>query len=195
MIDWFDKHQGFSLVMLTAVYVIATVIIAFVMTRANQLARKNIEVALQLEHRRSRPYLVFDIEARGLNVFAVLRNIGQSAALDITIQIEPKIMAEGTKKECSLTRSKILCFAPGREVTDLIDVRPKAEKQYGDFVFTGNVSYQDTAGRQYTEPFRIQPSFQFDIPVLQNMEQHEKSRELSNIARALENIARKFPIT
>src|SRR5437016_13349999 len=76
---------------LTLVYVVTNVIMAIIMLRANNLSRQNLTQAMELERMRSRPYLVFDVEMRHNAIHAVLRNMGQTAAFNVEINISPQI--------------------------------------------------------------------------------------------------------
>ena len=55
IIDWFNVNQGFSMVLLTAVYVLATILLVRQSRRANRIAQQNLESLWKLERERSRP--------------------------------------------------------------------------------------------------------------------------------------------
>lgn len=161
LIEWCNSNQGFAVILLTAVYVIATIVMVWHMGRSNRLASKELAEVAELERRRTRPYLVFDLESHRKFVYAVLRNIGQTSAYKVSIQVNPVLehSDKAASRPLSLVSSTIQMVAPGREFRDLVDFGPKFYKRYKEPRFQGSVNYQDTQGETFDEEFDIDMSF------------------------------------
>jgi hypothetical protein len=91
LIEWLNQNQGFALTALTFVYVIATIVMAYLMIHSNNLSAKNIAQALKIEKDRTRPYVMFDLQFKGFNVYAILKNVGVTPAHNVKVNIEPEL--------------------------------------------------------------------------------------------------------
>jgi len=126
IVNWLNKNQGFVMAILTVVYVVTTIIIALLTLKATRLSRKNLDMTLELEKNRLRPYVLFNISSSiaQKNTFASIKNLGLTAAYNIKVSIKPKLAQFGEERESSLTSRNILFFPPGEEVADVIDSSP-----------------------------------------------------------------------
>jgi len=77
--------------LLTLVYVFATIILAILALVANHISSKQLKTTILLEKERSRPYLVFDLFIEDHFVHAIIKNIGQTEARGVTIEITPTL--------------------------------------------------------------------------------------------------------
>lgn len=161
VMEWCNANQGFAIILLTAVYVIATIVMVRYMERGNRLASKSLAQVAELERRRTRPYLVFDLESHKKFIHAVLRNIGQTPAYNVSIQVTPALEHgdKAARRPLSLVTGTIRMVAPGREFSDLVDFGPKFFARYEDPRFQGSVIYQDAEGNTYEDHFDIDMSF------------------------------------
>jgi len=148
---------------LTLVYVVTTIIIALLTLKAPRLSRKNLDMALELEKNRLRPYVLFNISSSiaQRNTFASIKNLGLTAAYNIKVSIKPKLghLYDGEERESSLTSRNILFLPPGEEVTDVIDSSPEFHQNYPEPMFEGIVEYEDSNANKFKEPFRIDLTF------------------------------------
>jgi uncharacterized membrane protein len=55
LINWLNQNQGFVMALLTLIYVLATMVIAWLTLRVTNLSQKNLDMAVQLEKSRTRP--------------------------------------------------------------------------------------------------------------------------------------------
>ncbi|MFH0777234.1 MAG: hypothetical protein V2A71_01255 [Candidatus Eisenbacteria bacterium] len=110
MVRWCNDNSGFVIAVLTLVYVVCTVILSNSAKRANALAADNLSQALELERRRTRPRIIFNLENRERFIHAVLRNFGLDPAFDVSVTIRPRLehVAGNLKgKESSLTNANL----------------------------------------------------------------------------------------
>jgi hypothetical protein len=169
MIDWANLNSGFLLVLLTAVYVLATVAILSVMTWSNKLLRKSIEQTAEIERARIRPYLsIFLKHTKSKNSksmpssptgYLFLKNSGLSYAYKVSITMTPQIYSEcmrGSKK------TKIVPFfvdnetpsiAPGEKLSDFLGFLSEIYSLFENPVFKGQISYFDAFGTEYEDNF------------------------------------------
>ena len=160
LINWLNQNQGFVMALLTLIYVLATMVIAWLTLRATNLSKKNLDMAIQLEKSRTRPYVLFNISSSTVrkHTFSSIKNLGLTAAYNVTISIKPTLTYDGSR-ESALTSQKILFLPPGEEVTDSIDSSPAFHQRYPEPVFEGAVEYEDSSANKYKEPFRIDLTF------------------------------------
>lgn len=188
MINWLNSNQGFVMAVLTLVYVGTTAFMAWLMRRTNQLAARNMELVLELERRRSRPYVLFDIVAKDHIVRAVVRNAGRTVARNVTVTVTPALGRDGGagERESPLTRQGIAYLAPGREFSDALDSGPSFFGKYAEARFDGSVSYQDSDGLLHTEPFHIDLGFQKDLLFVS---EKNVGAEIEKLGKQLDRIA------
>src|SRR5688572_23772795 len=94
LVNWLNQNQGFVMALLTFVYVIATIVIARLAIKTTRLAQRNLDMALQLERDRVRPYVVFNISSSTAKryTYASIKNRGLSAAYSVNISIKPALV-------------------------------------------------------------------------------------------------------
>ncbi|MBI3666395.1 MAG: hypothetical protein HY236_09270 [Acidobacteria bacterium] len=150
---------------LSLVYVVATVLIAIIMLRANSISSRSLAQAVELEKLRSRPYLLFDLESRHKAIHAVLKNLGKTAAYNVRISVTPELKSviQGQDWVSSLTTNEISFLAPNREISDFIQSGPQFSKSYPDLKFEGELLYRDSEGNSFREPFKIELKYQMRL--------------------------------
>jgi hypothetical protein len=102
LVEWSNANTGFLMALLTAVYVIATILIVYE-------SRRNNRLMLMIEKDRTRPHVVFWVESEmrthgkyfnAIDYIGKIRNEGASTAHDIRITTIPKLRArQGIDKE------------------------------------------------------------------------------------------------
>jgi hypothetical protein len=157
VVGWVNNIQGFVTAILTLVYVIATIAILAVMTRANALSQRNIELLQDIEKSRLRPYVTFDIEVERGIASGLLKNHGLSGARDVRINLEPKVteLVNNRPQESALTRVPIGSLAPGRELREVIDASGGFLGQYQSPIFRGDIHYRGATGTEYIDPLVV----------------------------------------
>ena len=157
MVDWLNANQGATLALLTAVYVVATIYLAWSSRRSNRLHAKNIDMLLELEKRRNRPVVILRFEQLHQHlVSVVLVNIGKSVAFDINVDINPLPRYQDSEDPAaSFLHKETLSLAPGAELRALVGYVSNIKELHPDLTYRGEVSYQSQNGTEHNEPFRI----------------------------------------
>lgn len=165
VVRWLNENQGAAIVIVTSVYVIATLVIVFVSWRtvrqlkeANDLARKALDQSLAIEQNRNRPYVIFDFVVKGRYFYASLNNYGQRPAKDVCFVIIPKLLrslVKGKSSELSFVGNKVPVIAPGQEILDLVGKDPDFMTEHAKTTFLVTLSYLDSEECSYNETTEI----------------------------------------
>lgn len=160
IIDWLNHNQGIVMVVLTLVYVVATIAIVFLTLKATRVNQKTLDTAIALEKSRLRPYVLFNISSSIANktTYASIKNLGLTAAYKVRVSIQPKL-EHLHDVESPLTARGILFLPPGEEITDVIDSSPAFHQKYPNPLFEGTVEYENSEADKFQEPFRIDLTF------------------------------------
>ena len=158
MIEWLNLNQGFVFALLTSVYVVTTIVLVI-------LNLKSLQHAADAERRRYRPCVIFDIYSEQFMLYASLKNIGTSPAINVHLSSKPEIFKEFSKQHrlCPFIKYGVSFLAPGREVRDAFDFGGNFEKHFPGKRFTGTVSYEDSDCHTYNESFDIDLSYQNEL--------------------------------
>ena len=182
-IDFLNQNAGAINAVLTLVYVVATIAIVY-------FTRKNISVLTALESERVRPQLYFDLVTNGELLFAKLKNHGQSAAFDIEIQLEPKIVkgiGGNEKEDLKLAAAKIAYLPPGKELEEFIDTYSQFMVYYPDLKFNGKLKYRDTdKNKKYSQEISIDLSIH-KVPFISKKVMAD---ELAKVANKFDELVR-----
>jgi len=187
-----NNNEGFVTGCLTLATVLTTAITVFLMYRSNRTASKSLAYAVELEDRRSRPFLIFDLEYVDKCVFAVLKNIGQSPAVKIAINISPKIMRKfgsDEKSEIGMTKYPPSQFLPGQSRRDFIELANVFHQEYGSDMLNGSIGYLDLSGKYYDEKFSIDLKFMLN---LHDIVKPDIAKELKTVADKISKIEKHF---
>lgn len=195
IIEFCNKNAGFIMSILTAVYVIATGLIAWLTHRSNALSAKGTTVAIRLEQERSKPIIVVDF-VPDIPFFRLrVRNTGQTTAYSIHFAIspEPKISLGGKNtvpKEKSdrmihFIHNGIASLAPGAELTSILGSLDRIEETHGVLSFTGSVRYTDANKNPYESPVDI------DLRVYRDL-LYSGRKGIDDVAKRLEDIHREL---
>jgi hypothetical protein len=192
VLKFLNDNQGAVMTFLTALYVITTLGVVWLMMKANKLARKSFEKAIESERRRSRPYVVFNIiTSTNHDTYAAIKNYGLNSAFYIKVSIEPKLIYnEGIGDTgVALTSQKIPFLPPGEEITELIDQSATFFERYkGRQSFQGSIEYQDSPESDavcYKEEFLIDLSFRKKRSLLPEKLLADEVRELNETLTVL----------
>ena len=167
IVEWLDAHQGFVFAILTCAYLFTTSLMARRMRQSNDLVREQLAQARTAERERARPYLVFDLESRRRLMYAVLRNIGETPAFGVRIDVDPPLRNNAMKRESSLTQHVIEMVAPHREFTDVLNGSPGFYSEYESPKFKIRMTYSDGAGTEYDEHMVIDMTFAATLVAVQ----------------------------
>lgn len=166
---WSNANSGFLLVLLTTVYSITTIAMFMAMQRANRIGSENIDISRKLNISMFRPYLSISLRFAATDktthslpyAYVVLRNNGQTQALSVQANIEPKLQTTkiigGVKKKKGpyFFDHEIFGLAPHDEISDAIGFTPELFENYTKPIFKGTLKYKDALGNEYFEEFEI----------------------------------------
>ena len=192
IVTWLNANQGFALSLLTLIYVLATIVIVLVQMRSNRLSAKNIETLVSLERERTRPSILFRIEPRDHGfVFASVRNIGETTAFDVRIEVdpEPKRDVDG-KEEIRFLQEGVASIPPGGELSTLVCPWEELKRQCDELFFEGKVKYERRNGTVYEEPFKIDLSAHEDLIHFEKKTVHDVAKMLKKFRRDFRKILR-----
>jgi len=193
LVTWLNANQGFAISLLTLIYVVATVVIVIVQIRANRLSAKNIETIVSLEKERTRPSILFRLEPRDHGfIFVSVRNIGESTAFDVEIQVapEPKRNVDG-KGDIRFLREGIASLPPGGELSTLVCPFEELKEQCDELFFEGEVKYRRRDNTIYQEPFKIDLSAHEDLIHFEKKTVHDVVKMLKKFRRDFRKLLRR----
>ena len=197
--SWLNQNQGATSVLLTAVYVIATIVLVVITVRGTAIAQRSLEAAHRFEQERSRPFVSLTLLNQPLGIIQmVVENIGATAAYDIRFAVEPVIrIVEGQSQSDDHVHvdppeayerdhpfiTKGLAFLPpkAREQNLIAMSLRRFEEVYPQQRFTGTVFYADARGQRYEDPILIDLSTQTGLGFISEpdvAEELQKIREL-----------------
>ncbi|MDD5598708.1 MAG: hypothetical protein PHV82_12245 [Victivallaceae bacterium] len=195
MIDWLNTNQGVVITMLTGVYVVATLTIAFIAKRSNDLARKNIDTLTMLERERLKPAIMIEIYADIPYYCVRIVNCGQTTALDVSFDLKPKlcVLLGGAnsvpRKEQELPigflDNGIVSLPPGGVVSTVIGTFVRIKDVYPDLIFRGRVTYKNRDNTQYNDDVVLDLRHYRD-----NL--HVEHKTIHDVAKRLEEIKNEF---
>ncbi len=178
MIEWLNQNQGFAIALLTFVYVIATIFLAYIAFRtarigseakeiskdAKEISSKALEISgkqlsliSELEKQRVRPYVLFNLTNEYHRTYATLKNYGLTSAKEVSLVITPKLeRAFDTENDESIISSQVFSLMPPNfEIKDSLGGSPRFYEKYKEAKFEGIVRYKDSSSNEYSEAFSV----------------------------------------
>lgn len=196
-LSYLNQNQGALLIILTFVYVLSSIITVIFISRSNRLVRESNKIAQEaivqsmiLEKERNRPYVIFDLIIKTNVIYAELRNIGKTPAINVNVIIDKKIADLSTdKKPPSFSERPIAFMAPNRLIRDFVNTSFDIFKDEQPHVYNIKIIYKNTDGNTYEEESIVDLDHNKDHTYLVPPE-HLKdiSNELKNANRNLHEI-------
>ena len=146
------------MVLLTTVYVVATILLVYFSNRANRIAQKNLESLWALERERTRPHVVIRFEFSMPLVSLSVSNIGQTSALDIHFDMPDKptlAIPEKRGTPIPFLNSPISSLAPQENLKTVLGSWKNIRDAWHTLSFSGTVFYNSANGIAYSEPFAV----------------------------------------
>lgn len=189
MIDWLNANQGFALALLTALYVIATIVLVAVSVRSNRLHAENTSTIVELEKLRNRPIVLLKIVITNHTFISVLlNNVGESTAFDVEVDIDPMLKRTepiAEDEQISFLHNRTLSLPPKAELKSLVAYVKQLKEKHPDLTYEGKVRYKDKEDNHYSEPFRIDVSDQLDGIEIKRKTIHHVAENLEGIEKQL----------
>jgi hypothetical protein len=183
MVQYLNANQGFVMAILTAVYVLATLVLVILAQRQASLTQRSLDFASASEKAKYRPYVLFDIVYEEVVAYARLRNSGASPALDVRISVTPRLHWNDNDEGVGFIEKGVSLLAPARELSQPFGWTREFFEQYPSLKFNGSITYKDSEGQNYTEAIAL------DLGYLKGMTYIGKidiGREIEGIKKALE---------
>jgi hypothetical protein len=195
LVELTNRNQGSVMAVLTLVYVLTTIGLALIALRSVHLTGRQLTLAVELERNRTRPFILLDLVNRPPWVLAVVKNIGQTAGLEVKFKLSPELkillggknMVPREERELDIPfiTQGIAVMPPGREIETLIGTWSRVESRHPNLHFEGIVSYKDTQGREYSEPALL------DLNSLKGL-LHRGAKDIGDVAKQLEEISKEL---
>jgi hypothetical protein len=129
-------------------------------------------------------------------------NLGQTAAIDVIIEISPKLqyVFGGEGQVPRDERTKVIPFiergipmlAPNREMKALVGFSRRVHQAYPEMRFEGAISYCGRDGQSYREPFVIDAAAMEALAYRQVKDVEDVAKQLEEISRTLSHLATGF---
>jgi hypothetical protein len=183
MIEYLNANQGFVMAILTAVYVVATIILVAVTQRQAGLTHQSLLLAAEAEKAKYRPYLVFDIVYENLVAYARIRNTGVSVARNVKISVSPQLKWNDREAGIGFIEKGLAYLAPGREISQPFGWTKEFFNQYPDLNFSGKVVFEASDGTIFEESFAIDLGYLKGTTYISKI---DTAKELEGIRKTLE---------
>lgn len=193
IIDWANSNEGFAFLLLTSIYVIATIIIVIVMVRSNFIQLKQITLMKDIEEERSRPLVIFylNFSKRNIEVVdAVIRNIGRSSAYNVVINISPELRrfwGSGIP-DTNPVEERFAFLPPGEEIIDSLGMVAKFHEEYHGVHFRVQIKYESSSGKLYESKNHLNYDYRLKIGPA-NITKKDTGAILEKMDKSLNKIA------
>jgi hypothetical protein len=186
-INWANSNTGFLSFSLTLIYVIATIVLVFI-------ANRQVNVALKLETGRNRPFVDFDLITRDGFVYAEVRNLGPVAAVDVRINISPRVSfpLRGQDIEIPFLEHSIARLPPGKTLSSLVEHWAQMRNKFPTLRFEGSVCYGSLNGPRCQESFVIDLNSEAGTHFVTRKGLHEIAETLGEIQKQISHIGTGF---
>lgn len=188
MINWCNANQGFVMVVLTFVYVAATIYIVQLGKHANKIAQANLKTLEELEREKSRPVIDLAIVADNPLVSLQVSNHGLTPAYDIRISIMPSLkyfQDDGKDIPLGILKHGIGSLAPGSNTTTLIGSFSQLKERNSNLQYDGTATFRDVNNTSYETPIHI------DLRWMEN-NRYIHRKTLHDVAEQIEKLQKEF---
>lgn len=182
IVNWLNNNQGFTMSILTLVYVIATIVIVI-------YNRKSIQELQKTREQESRPYLFAYLQKdpRDMCFYFRIKNYGKSGGKIENIQVSPQLKFIGEKNVGEFLNNVIL--APNHMIQlILLEQAEETRKNTYDVV----IKYQpiNNSNKSYEEEYTLimQYTSQMGYTDSKTSSLSESENALKNIANCLDSI-------
>lgn len=197
IIKWCNLNNGFIMAVLTGVYVIATIVIAWIGARSNAISQKSITTLNEIEQERSRPLVEVRLENEVPWLTLKVANLGQTPAYDVRITTTPSltlvlVKENSTHNKIGIIEHGIGTLGAGVCEESLVGSIDKVKKMCPDLKFTGTASYRSAAGKTYESPINLDVRYMENTCHRGRKSVHDLVTELEKIRSEINHIATGF---
>lgn len=184
LIDFLNANQGAAMAVLTAVYVIATIVIVY-------YNKKSIDELRQTRESESRPYLFLYLAKipREQHYYLVLRNYGKTGGRIINTTIAPGLPFLKGAGDASFLNNTVV--APNQSIHLLVYDEAKVIQETEFSVCLG---YEDMTGKRFEESYVLNLEYVYSTGFSDHSKSNFTASEnaLHNIASSLDSITMKM---
>lgn len=184
LIDFLNANQGAVMAALTAVYVIATVVIVY-------YNKKSIDELRKTRESESRPYLFLYLAKipREQHYYLVLRNYGKTGGKISNARVSPGLPFLKGAADASFLNNTVV--APEQSIHLLIY---DAAKTIQETDYSVSLCYEDMAGKKYREDYVLNLEYVYSTGFSDHNKSNYTASEnaLHNIASSLDSITMKM---
>lgn len=171
-----------------AVGTFAIAVITFAYVLATRAMVREMRTAREAQQR---PYVVLDIDfPRGHLCDMIIRNVGNGAAVDLTVSFQPdeEYQNSGMKLSELPIFKETRFLVPGREIRfyykNLVGEAPPTDQQ----AIKATLHYRNTRGADYTDEITLNPYLRWQLYYLEEKTFNDLVKELEQVNRSLKRL-------
>lgn len=202
VLSWCNQNQGFVMVLLTGIYVVATIGLAFIGARANAISQKNMAVLAEIEQERSRPLVDVRLENEAPWLALKVTNHGQTPAYNVQIETVPRIQLllggdntvpkEKTERQIGIIEHGIGTLGAGVCEEALVGSYARLRETNPAMRFTGKLTYRSVSGKVYESPINLDVRYMENSWHRSRKTTHDLVTEMEKIRSEIGHIATGF---
>jgi hypothetical protein len=184
-IDWLNDNQGAVMAALTAVYVVATIVIV-------RSSHSSLEEQRKLRAEQFRPFVIADLENDGERhvIFFRVENLGTMTARDVQFTVTPPFTNPknpGLGLDIPLVDMGLAALPPSRSLRSMIAVY--GDLGEADVRHTVGVSYKSGDGREFSDEFVLDFAAHMGLKLSPSKGTHSIAETLDKLERDVAGIA------
>lgn len=179
-----DIVTGFS----TLFLVIATFLYFY---QTKKLVKENKEMRESM----NRPKIIVNYElheGKGGIFDFVIKNVGNSPAKEIRLELENDLKCYGEEKylsETKIFKDGIDYMVPNQEIKRFLNFTRQMNEEEFEKIYRGNITYKDVNGKTYKEKFSLDFSYLSDLKYI---EEKKIKDILKDISKDINKISKSF---
>jgi hypothetical protein len=163
-----------------------------VLVAAGYVAWRQAVEARRLREEQARPFVLIDFEAWQTIIELKITNTGRTLARNVRFEFDPPLASthdesggRGPLMELNIFKNGIPSLAPGKDITIFFDRYPARAEKKLPMTYSVHVSYTDTAGKHYSEPFWLDLTMYLGTGGVTRHGLHDIHKQLKVIADTL----------
>lgn len=188
--------------LLTAVYVVATIVLVYMAHRANAISEQNVRDLTKLEQERLRPLVEVRIESDVPFLILRVTNQGQTPAYGIRVETSPTIKAvmggdgcypqEKSEKSIGIIEHGMGSLGAGSSESAILGTFPRVEEAYPGMHFIGSVTFRSFTGLEYSSPIDVDLRYMKGALHVNHKTIHDVATQLEEVRRELGHLGSGF---
>lgn len=188
ILNWCQANQGFCMVILTLVLALCAMLTCW-------FTHRSIAAMRVSDENKSRPYVILEI-VPDIPFFDIrMVNVGKTAARNVVVSATPKLelmYKNFTERKISFLDPGVVYMPPMNEHKTGIGTFGEIEARNPSLIYSGTISYQSDAGKQYSDAFTLDFNLYKGITYSGRKTIHDVGLQLEKINRVMELVANGF---